>query len=121
MVGNGKGKSMKQAKSRSARDLIDKLEGRVPRWHMNEIKPPVARSCFTDSVCMLHNFCVQREVVVPRYFTPVAPGPNGKTTTICRCGSFSATGHGSNRKLARGAAARGVITQLEASFGVSIP
>ena len=112
---------MKQAKSRAAMDLINKLEGRVPRGHMNERRPPVVRPCFKYAVCMLHNYCVQKEVAVPRYFTPIAPGANGKTTTICRCGSFSATAHGSNRKLARDAAARDVITQLEASFGVSIP
>ena len=122
-MGNGKGKSLKQAKSHAAMDLIDKLEGRVPRWHMNEIRSPVVRSCFSASVCMLHNFCVRKGFCVPRYFTPLAPGAGakGKTTIICRCGSFSATAHGSNRKLARDAAARDVITQLEASFGVSIP
>ena len=112
---------MKQAKSRAAQNLIDKIEGRVPRWYMNELKPPVSRSCITAYVCVLHNFCVQREVAIPRYFTPLAPGANGQTATICRCGSFTATGYGSSRKRARGAAAKGVISQLEACFGVSIP
>ena len=114
------GKSLKQAKSRAAMDLINKLEGAVPRCHMNERRPPVVRSCFKYSVCRLHNYCIQQDINVPRYSTPIAPWVAGKTVTICRCGSFSATGYGSNRKTARDAAARGVITQMEARFGISI-
>ena len=114
------GRSLKQAKSRAAMDLINKLEGVVPRYHMNEQKPPVVRSYFKYSVCRLHNYCVKQDINVPRYSTPISPWVAGKTVTICRCGSFSATGHGSNRKTARDAAARGVITQMEACFGISI-
>ena len=119
-MGNGRGKTLKQAKSRAAMDLINKLEGKVPRCHMNERRPPVVRSCFKYSVCRLHNYCIQQDINVPRYSTPIAPWVAGKTVTICRCGSFSATGYGSNRKTARDAAARGVITQMEARFGISI-
>ena len=111
---------MKQAKAQAARNLVDKMDGKIPPWHENEVKPPVVRSCYNNSVCILHNYCAQRDLSTPRYFTPLAPGAGGRTT-ICRCGPFVATGAGSSRKVARGNAARGVLTQLEARYGVSIP
>ena len=111
---------MKQAKAQAARNLFDKMAGKIPPWYDNEVKPPVVRACFRNSVCILHNYCVQRDLSTPRYTTPLAPGP-GRRLTICRCGPFEASGAGPSRKVARGNAARGIISQLEARYGVPIP
>lgn len=113
---------MRLAKAQAAKNLIDKLDGKIPRWYMNEVRPPVVRSCYSNSVCLLNNFCIQMDFAAPRYFTPLAPGATGwQYNTICRCGRFSATGVGPSRKLARGDAAKKVISQMEARLGVSIP
>ena len=122
LVGNGRASTMKRAKLRAARDLLHKLEGTGPASQDDQVKPPIIRSCYSQAVCILHNFCAQRNLPPPSYHTPLAPGAiGGRYKTICRCGPLSATGTGDSRKLARREAAEGIITQIRGRYGVAIP